>query len=231
VGVARRAGQSVSTGSGNTHVGFEVAGYLSSGTGSNNTAIGAYAHREGSGDNNICIGYNAGRSGQPGGLADGNEVYLGNTAIATFNCQVGVSAASDKRDKTDVEPLTMGLSFINQLKPVTYRWDKRSSYVLPYRLALEPDDPDYINLADVVPDGSKTEPQLCAGMLAQDVEEIEQTYGFDKEDLTNLITNVSKDGQAYSLQYERFVPMLIKSVQELSEQVESLKDEIETLKE
>ena len=137
----------------------------------------------------------------------------------------------DKRDKNDIEPLTLGLEFINKLEPVTYRWDKRSSYVLPYRLALEPDDPDYINLNDVVTDGTHKQSQLNAGLLAQDVEEIEQTYGFDKEDLTNLITNVSKDGQAYSLQYERFVPMLIKSVQELSEQVESLKDEIETLKE
>ena len=59
---------------------------------------------------------------------------------------------------------------------------------------------------------------------------VSDSWYFDKEEKTNLVTNLSNDGKQYSLQYERFVPMLIKSVQELSEQVETLKDEIEELK-
>jgi len=77
----------------------------------------------------------------------------------------------------------------------------------------------------VVHDGTHTEPQLHAGLLAQDVEEVEQAYGFDKEDLTALVTNLSGDGKSYSLSYERFVPMLIKAVQELSAEVKELKGE------
>ena len=123
------------------------------------------------------------------------------------------------------------LNFINKLEPVTYRWDKRVKYIDKYKLSLPEDDPDYIDLDDVKTDGTHTEPQLCAGLLAQDVEEVEQELGFDKKDKTALVTQLSGDGKAYSLNYARFVPMLIKSVQELSTQVESLKEEVKTLKE
>jgi hypothetical protein len=229
-GVARRALQGVSSGNGNTAFGFQTM-YGSVGAGNNNSMFGAYCGQAFTGSNNFGIGYQAAFSGSPGGVPAGdNEGYMGDENITTINAQVGITAASDKRDKTDVEPLTMGLSFINQLEPVTYRWDKRVKYIKKYMLDLPKDDPDFVDLDNVVHDGTHTEPQLCAGLLAQDVEEIEQTYGFDREDLTNLVTNLSGDGKAYSLQYERFVPMLIKSVQELSEQVETLKDEIEELK-
>ena len=207
--------------------------YGGQGAGANNTMVGAYCGQSfGAHSNNFGIGYQAAYAGSPGGApANDNEGYMGDENITTINAQVGITAASDKRDKNDIEPLTLGLEFINQLEPVTYRWDKRTRYIKKYQLALEPDDPDFIDLDDVVHDGTHIEPQLHAGLLAQDVEEIEQLYGFDKKDKTALVTNVTADGKEYNLSYERFVPMLIKSVQELSEQVETLKDEIEELKE
>jgi len=230
VGVGRRALQGVSTGNGNTAIGFQTM-YSGPGTGANNTYVGAYCGQSTSGSNNFGLGYQAAYSGSPGGAPAGNnEGYLGDENITTINAQVGITAASDKRDKNDIEPLTLGLEFINKLEPVTYRWDKRTKYIKKYMLDLPKDDPDFVDLDDVVHDGTHTEPQLHAGLLAQDVEEIEQSYGFDKEDKTALVTTLSGDGKAYSLQYERFVPMLIKSVQELSTQVESLKEEIEELK-
>ena len=68
----------------------------------------------------------------------------------------------DKRDKTDIEPLTMGLDLVNKLEPVTYRCDKRSDYK----------------------DGKLTaliKEKLCGGLLAQDVEELEREYGYKVE--------------------------------------------------
>jgi hypothetical protein len=205
--------------------------YSGPSTGHSNTYVGAYCGNTTSGSNNFGLGYQAAYSGSPGGQPAGdNEGYLGDENITTINAQVGITAASDKRDKNDIEPLTLGLEFINKLEPVTYRWDKRVKYIKKYQLDLEPNEDGYVDLDDVEHDGTHTEPQLNAGLLAQDVEEIEQSYGFDKKDLTALVTTLSGDGKAYSLQYERFVPMLIKSVQELSSQVENLKEEIEELK-
>ena len=182
-----------------------------------------------SGDNNTCLGYYSGHSGSPGGAATGNQFFMGDENVEELHCQVSLTVASDKRDKTDVEPLTMGLSFINQLEPVTYRWDKRTKYIKKYKLSLEPDDEDFIDLDDVVHDGTHKEPKLCAGLLAQDVEVIEQSYGFDKEDKTNLVTQISGDGKQYSLAYEKFVPMLIKSVQELSTKNDALEARLAAL--
>ena len=230
VGIGRRALQGVSTGAGNTAVGFQTM-YGSVGSGANNTMVGAYCGQTFTGSNNFGLGYQAAYSGSPGGApASDNQGYLGDENITHIHAQVDIHAHSDKRDKNDVEPLTLGLEFVNQLEPVTYRWDKRVKYIKKYMLDLPKDDPDFVDLDDVVHDGTHTEPQLHAGLLAQDVEEIEQSYGFNKEDLTALVTDLSGDGKAYSLNYSRFVPMLIKSVQELSTQVESLKEEIEELK-
>ena len=41
---------------------------------------------------------------------------------------------------------------------------------------------------------------------------------------------MGEDGSAYGLTYSKFVPMLVKSVQELSTQVDELKQEVATLK-
>jgi hypothetical protein len=140
---------------------------------------------------------------------------LGDENIATANIQVDWTVASDKRDKTDVESLNMGLDFINKLEPVTYRWDKRSKYS---------DD------QSVTPDGAHKEEQLDVGFLAQDVEALEKEYGYDFDNKTNLTTQLSEDNQMYGLKYSKFVPMLVKSIQELTTQVETLKQEVETLK-
>ena len=43
------------------------------------------------------------------------------------------------------------------------------------------------------------------------------------QDNTNLSTRLSEDGKQYSLQYTKFIPSLVKAVQELSAQVEELK--------
>ena len=120
-----------------------------------------------------------------------------------------MTSGSDIRDKTDIEDLpdSAGLNFVNQLNPVTNRWDKRSSYSKDL---------------SVTPDGTHKKPQLQGGLLAQDVEKIEREYGYKLEDETNIVTQKGEDGQ-YSLTYEKFIPILINAVKELSAQVEELK--------
>ena len=214
--VGERALDANTTASNNSAVGSEALGACTEGH--SNTAAGFQAgFAITTGDNNIMIGYQAGISGSPGGAIStaNNTLSLGDENIATANIQVDWTVASDKRDKTDVESLNMGLDFINKLEPVTYRWDKRSKYS---------DD------QSVTPDGTHKEEQLDVGFLAQDVEALEKEYGYDFDNKTNLTTQLSEDNQMYGLKYSKFVPMLVKSIQELTTQVEMLKTEVATLK-
>jgi hypothetical protein len=219
------------TGSGNTALGSQVMGTATVNgqvTGDNNTGVGKWAFRYmqsgasntavgyqagngiTTGDNNLLLGKDAGITGSPGGnISTGdNEVCIGDEAITEAHIQVDWTIASDKRDKTDVSPMDLGLEFINQLEPVTYRWDKRIKYS---------DD------QSAIPDGTHKEEQLEGGFLAQDVESLEEQYGYKQSDKTNLTFSLSEDEQMYGIKYGKFVPMLVKAVQELSAEVEELK--------
>jgi len=207
-GVGNSAGQEITTGASNTAVGASASPALT--TGAENTCIGS-STAEGltSGGNNICIGLGAGNSGNPGGLLQttDNRIVIGNASSANAHIQIDWTVASDKRDKTDVTPLDMGLGFINKLEPVTYKWDKRAKYE-----------------EGNTPDGTHKEDWTDVGFLAQDVEEIEAEFGHKINDKTNLTTHMSEDTDSYGLTYAKFVPMLVKAVQELSAKVEELEN-------
>jgi len=209
--VGSLCGDAITSGAGNTAVGKSALSAETSG--SNNTCVGLNAGANiAGGSNNTAIGNEAGETGSPGGSIGGgsNAVAIGDENVAEAHIQVDWTIASDKRDKTDISPLDLGLEFINKLEPVTYRWDKRSKYSLDQ---------------SVTPDGTHKEEQLAGGFLAQDVEIIEQEYGYNKEDKTNLIIHQSDDKQMYGIKYSKLVPMLVKAVQELSAEVEELKKE------
>ena len=194
----------------NVAIGFES---LNGNNSQGNTCVGFRTGKAvTSGDFNLILGYDAGQSGSPGGAVTtgSNQVCLGDENIANAHIQVDWTIASDKRDKTDVESLDLGLEFINQLEPVTYRWDKRSKYSKDQ---------------SVSPDGTHKEEQLEGGFLAQDVEAIEEQYGHKLSDKTNLTFHSSEDEKMYGIKYSKFVPMLVKAVQELSAEVEELKKE------
>ena len=121
-------------------------------------------------------------------------------------------SSSDARDKTDIEDFNHGLSWINKLRPVTYRWDKRSWYN---------DDPN-TPLDESVRDGSKKTSPLHIGFLAQEHLEVEKAHGFGDGRDNMIITNLTEDGERYGLKYERLVPVLVNAVKELSAQNEAL---------
>ena len=216
------------TGTYNSAFGFQALGAQIT-SGGYNSACGAWAGREvTTGSNNFFVGYEAGRTGSPGGsvTTGSNEGYLGDENITTINAQVGITAASDKRDKTDVNNLNLGLEFVNKLTPVTFRWDKRIKYANKSTDFTKADD---IDLNKITPDGTHKENKLDVGFLAQDVIEIEESYNYKMSEETNLVSKLSGDGKQYSLQYERFVPMLVKALQELSDKNDALEARIKTL--
>ena len=213
--IGARAADAQTTGNGSTAIGVDAMGGGTI-TGNYNVALGqGSGFAVTSGANNIFIGTDAGRTGNPGGniTTDSNHICLGHASITSANVQVAWSVASDKRDKTDVTPMEMGLDFVNKLEPVTYRWDKRSKYVEQGK-----------DFKDLITDGTHKEDWLDTGFLAQDVEKLESEYGYNIADKTNLTTTLSNDGNQYGLIYSKFIPMLVKSVQELSAKVEELEN-------
>ena len=159
------------------------------------------------GDINVCLGYLAGTANQPGGAitTGSNQIVIGAANATNAHIQIDWTVASDKRDKTDFTKLDLGLDFVKKLEPFTYRWDKRSKY------------------SNKTPDGTHKEDWLDVGFKAQAVEVLEKEAGYKIADKTNLTTNLTKDGEQYGIQYSKFVPILVKAVQELSAEIEELK--------
>jgi trimeric autotransporter adhesin len=196
----------------NTAVGH--ASQLATTSGTGNTSIGEGSGRDiTTGSQNVMIGADTGRAASPSGsiTTQSNRLCMGNNNITNAYIKVAWTVTSDKRDKTDIEPLTMGLNFVNKLEPVTYKWDMRSDY------------------KDGKPDGTHKKENLQGGLLAQDVEELERAYGYKVEDGTSILTDKNPDGN-YGLTYSKFIPVLINAVQELSTQVDELKSELLALK-
>ena len=205
----------------NTAVGASAGAAV---TGSSNTLMGEAAGvAVSSGSNNCILGSNAGRTGGPGGniTTASNTISLGNESVATANIQVDWTVASDARDKTDFIALDLGLDFVKALAPVTYKWDKRSNYG-------DKTADDY-DLTSQTPDGTHKEDWLDIGFKAQEVEALEIAAGYNKDSNTNLVSSHTGDGKQMGLQYSKFVPILVKAIQEQNALIESLTARITTL--
>jgi hypothetical protein len=164
------------------------------------------------------LGLDAGYTGSPGGnfTTHSNRITLGDENIIESNIQVDWTVASDQRDKTDFTALDLGLDFVKALSPVTYKWDKRSNYG-------DKTSDDY-DLNAQTPDGTHKEDWLDIGFKAQEVEALEKAAGYKIADKTNLTTSLTGDGKQYGIQYSKFVPILVKAIQELSAKVEALEN-------
>ena len=203
--------------SGNTNLGVgHLAGrYVSTGT--TNTLVGAHApgYEITTGSNNMCLGNDAGRSGSPSGsiTTGSNNVVLGNNSVSNLYCADTSISSSDSRDKTDITDFTKGLDWIKALRPVTYRWDRRTWYGT--------DEEPY-----GTPDGSKKRDRLHVGFLAQEALVVQQANGYGASNDDSLIVNLTDDGMSYGMKYERLVPVLVNAIKELSAEVEQLKSQL-----
>ena len=184
-------------------------------TGGENTALGDDAGVEvSSGDNNTLLGNGAGRTNSPSGVitTGSNNVVLGNNNVANLYCADTSISSSDARDKTDVEDFKYGLSWITALRPVTYRWDRRTWY-------------GDVEQSKGTPDGSKKRNRLHIGFLAQEAIEVEKKHGYADKNDNMLIVNKDEDEKdpSYGYKYERLVPVLVNAVKELSAENTALK--------
>ena len=134
----------------------------------------------------------------------GNSVGTERVRIAAggdfYTNDGSVSSLSDSRVKKDITDLQDGLTIVNQLRPVTFKYNGASS--------MTPDD-DKINY----------------GFIADEVQAVASHYVTENTDEINgeTVTDFK------SLSTGRMIPMLFKAVQELSAQVETLKTKVAAL--
>ena len=193
--------------------------------GNNNTGVGMGAGYDiTNGDNNTCLGQGAGNTGNPGGAITtaSNRIALGDDAVTHIYAQISsITGASDARDKTDFTPLDLGLDFVKALAPVTYKWDKRSKY--------GDKTAEGYDLTAQTPDGTHKEDWLDVGFTAQAVEALENAAGYSTDTNTNLIYDINPDGKSMGLQYTKFIPILVKAIQEQNALIEALTARVTTL--
>jgi hypothetical protein len=209
-------------------------------------AMGYLAQYYQIGANNIAIGQN---SGNQGGLTCNNTTCLGANSIATASNQVqlgdnlcttyaygAVQNRSDARDKTDIRNCALGLTFINQLRPVDYRWNYREAYIeyvestqMLNETSIDPitreetitQVPKTVITRVVNPnDGSKTRRRYHHGLIAQEVKQVMTDMSVDFGGYQDHSLEGGQD--TLSIGYDELIAPLIKSIQQLSAQVSAL---------
>ena len=204
--VGWRAGTPITTGTRNVCIGYE-AGTDTAGitTGNYNICVGAHT-RPGGYDhsNSIVLGYNIqiDQNYFAFGKAS-NYVYNGFTSNASW------TRSSDVRLKKNIVTNTLGLDFINALRPVTFNWkDSRE---------IDSTDPELASVYNA-DENLKDSTTTFHGFIAQEVRAALDAAGVDNHGSWNAL---SSGIQGVSI--EAMVTPLVKAVQELSTENEALK--------
>ena len=203
VGIGREAGKIISTGGTNVCVGNAAGQTIT--TGGQNICVGYAADVSASGSTyQFVIGYGITAAGD-------NDFAFGkssNVVHNDFDADAAWSRTSDIRKKRNIKDDTLGLEFINKLKPVTHQWKPSNEFPEEWDEYSEENNMDL----DVT----------IHNMIAQDVKQALDEVGCD----TFGGWKEREDG-SQSLSREMFITPLIKAVQELSAEVKSLKQQLE----
>ena len=138
------------------------------------------------------------------------RVYAVNTTISS----------SDARDKLDVEDSNLGLDFINELRPVSYRWviGEKKRVLDENGKPIKDENGEYII-------ETREGVRQNYGLIAQEVKEAIDNSGV--EDFAGWVQDDLSDPESHqSLSYEQFIAPMVKAIQELSSEVESLKAQL-----
>jgi len=215
----------VTTGVRNAGLGTESATNIT--TGGNNTCIGTFAGNSiTTGNTNVIVGVSC----QPSAASGSGQIVMGNSVTGTGNDNftfgagstdsniafgaTTITAPSDIRLKEDIQNEEVGLDFINDLRPVTFKWKKAKD--VPSELNAHSDSEERVMNG-----------KYNHGFIAQEVKE-----AIDKHNLKegfDMWTEDESDGRQ-RVGDASLMPIMVKALQELSTQVDELKAEIQTLK-
>lgn len=215
--VGDSSGRSVTSGKQNTFIGNGAAySQYATTTGYRNTVVGTGAHcNSGTGNLENVMGFGC------RGVGNGYNTF-GAEANRTYNQQGSSSwsGTSDQRLKTDVVNEPLGLSFINDLRPVKFKWKKKK-------------DVNSSTFPTIYEEGSEERVQPTEhgvdkhGFLAQELETTLASYS-DAGDAGHEIFKQTTDG-IYTASPSALIPMLVKALQEADDKIDALTTRIEAL--
>jgi hypothetical protein len=224
----RSSGTAITTGTYNTVIGHRTGDALTTGVG--NTMVGAdTGDRTTTGNYNVCIGYGTqtGGAGTDNSInighnfyVDGNVVGLGkdnNYIYANFATANTWTHNSDERLKKNVVTSTLGLNFINDLRPVTYNWKTSQE--------IDSSDAELVAAGRYHADKNLMDSDTTMhGFIAQEVKSALDTAGVANHGCWNRENNGIQ-----GVSIEAMVIPLVKAVQELSAENEALSARITAL--
>ena len=236
--VGREAGRKITSGVQNVSIGHESL--MENQTGQGSVAVGFQALENTTGGENIAMGWKAGEANEGGvynvflgsmtrgthpshsqQIAIGRNIDAapGQVAIGTsglgkvyneFDTDNAWSQGSDERLKQDIKDSTLGLDFINDLRPVTYRW--KPSNELPETFPMY--DEENQRNTDIV----------MTGLIAQEVKTAIETSGVER------FGGWGEDNDGIQqIKKELFVFPLINAVKELTAKLEAAEARIKVL--
>jgi hypothetical protein len=134
----------------------------------------------------------------------------------------GTIQTSDEREKKDIVDSDLGLDLITKLRPVSFKWKVGQNVVTSQVVKDEEGNPILDEEGN-----EKTESVLIPregkrthyGLIAQEVEEV-----LDGKDFGGFIHDEETDTKG--LRYDQFVPLLIKSIQELNNKIAILESKL-----
>ena len=210
----------------NTCVGYEAGNSITDGV--KNTFIGADAGKVATTANRCTvIGHDCEVSAS-GGF---DQTVLGNLVVGanssfTFgaddadtridNGSTSLSAPSDQRYKEEITTSTAGLGFINDLRPVTYKWRMKKDVPEEHRAYVKDSTKRVLNAKD----------ELYHGFIAQEVKTVLDNHS----EIKNYDALWSEDDDGRQRLAPAFlIPMLTKAIQELSTKNDALEARIKKL--
>ena len=236
VAIGYKAMRNIYLGTGHTAVGHgAMMGANASGeladafSGMYNIGVGAFANRgKMTGSYNAVMGFNAqfhgdssasgnyntvlGASAKTSSNSSSGQFVLGDSNISDLRCNdTSISSLSDRRDKTDIVDCPFGLTFLNSLRPVQFKWNKRKLDEIENKEGR------------VDPLNGKTR----VGFIAQELQEAQNKIGETTNDILNLVR--TDNPRRIEAKQGNLLPVIVKAVQELSAKVEALTTRVTAL--
>ena len=204
--IGNEAGEGSSAGNFNTFVGHQ-AGEATNGSSNiilgNATSIGAVSDR-----------YVIGNSNNGTGTADDEIAFVkGSTFSRIALGGTSITASSDERMKKDIADHSLGLSFINRLRPVNFKWKAPSEF------------PESFTSYDSEKTAA-TKTDWQTGLIAQEVKAAMDAEGIETAKFD--VWNEEVDG-SQALSPAQLIMPLIKALQEADNKIDALTARIETL--
>ena len=128
----------------------------------------------------------------------------------------GTIQTSDAREKNNITNSSLGLNFINSLRPVSYSWNVGSNVVT----SVTNENGD--NTTIITP---QTGTRTHWGLIAQEVKIAVDAAGVDFGGW--VLSDKDDPDSQQALRYDQFIAPLIKAVQELSAKVQLLESKLE----